>query len=63
MAYIEERKRKGGSMAYRGSIRIKRKGKIIHSETRTFDRKQHGGVGERLSWMIDGSRMPDLRDR
>ena len=34
------RKRKDGSTGYHAQVTIKRSGKIIHRETRTFDRRQ-----------------------
>lgn len=40
MGSILSRKRKDGSMGYTAMIRIKRDGKLVHSETETFDRKQ-----------------------
>lgn len=39
MAHIIERKRKDGSTAYLAQIAIKRKGKWLHRESQTFDRK------------------------
>ena len=39
MAHITERKRKDGSFAYLAQIQIKRKGKWVHREARSFDRK------------------------
>ena len=39
MATIVRRKRKDGSIAYRAQVRIKRKGKIVYHESRTFDRR------------------------
>lgn len=41
MGTIQTRRRKDGSAGYTASIRIKQKGQVIHSETETFDRKQH----------------------
>ena len=38
MATITSRKRKDG-MRYTALIRIKRNGKVVHSETETFDKK------------------------
>ncbi|PPK72697.1 phage integrase family protein [Methylobacter tundripaludum] len=38
MASITKRKRSDGTIAYRADIRIKRKGVIVHQESRTFDR-------------------------
>jgi integrase len=40
MGTITTRQRDDGSPAYRAQIRIKVKGKVIHQETQTFDRKQ-----------------------
>lgn len=40
MGTILERKRKDGTMGYTALIRLKKGGKIIFSETETFDRKQ-----------------------
>lgn len=40
MATITARKRQDGTTAYTAQIRIKRKGKIIYQETKTFDRKR-----------------------
>lgn len=40
MAHITERKRKDGSTAYLAQINIKRKGKWVHREARTFDQKK-----------------------
>ena len=40
MGTILSRKRKDGSVGYTALIRIKRDGKIIHSETETFERNQ-----------------------
>ena len=34
------RKRKDGSIGYMAQVRVKQKGKVVHAETRTFDRKQ-----------------------
>ncbi len=39
MATIRTRKRKDGSLAYLGEVRIKQDGKIIHRESKTFDRR------------------------
>ncbi len=41
MGTIQTRRRKDGTAGYTASIRIKQKGQVIHSETETFDRKQH----------------------
>jgi hypothetical protein len=41
MGTIQTRRRKDGTAGYTASIRIKQKGLVIHSETETFDRKQH----------------------
>jgi integrase len=38
MATIRTRHRKDGSLAYLSEIRVKRDGKIVHRESRTFDR-------------------------
>ena len=40
MATISPRTRSDGSVAYTAQIRIKRGGKVIHSESETFDRRQ-----------------------
>ncbi len=40
MGSILPRKRKDGTMGYTAVIRLKKAGKIIHSETQTFDRDQ-----------------------
>jgi len=40
MGTILSRKRKDGSVGYTAVIRIKRDGKLVHSETETFERKQ-----------------------
>jgi integrase len=40
MGTIIARNRKGGSTGYHAQLLIKRKGAIVHRETRTFDRKQ-----------------------
>jgi integrase len=40
MAGIVPRKRKDGSVGYTAQIRIKKGGKVIHSEAETFDREQ-----------------------
>lgn len=40
MGSILSRKRKDGTLGHTVVIRIKRKGKLVHSETETFDRKQ-----------------------
>jgi integrase len=40
MGTITTRERDDGSPAYRAQIRLKVKGKIVHQETQTFDRKQ-----------------------
>lgn len=39
MGTISERKRRNGTAAYTAQIRIKRDGKIVHSEAQTFDRR------------------------
>ncbi|MDR6642747.1 integrase [Luteibacter sp. 1214] len=41
MGTIQTRRRKDGTTGYTASIRLKEKGVIVHSETETFDRKQH----------------------
>lgn len=41
MATIRARKRSDGSVGYYAEIRIKKKGEIIHRESRTFDKKRH----------------------
>jgi integrase len=40
MASITPRKNKDGSVSYKAQVRIRRTGKIVHQETRTFDRRQ-----------------------
>jgi hypothetical protein len=40
MGSIIPRKRKDGSTGYHAQVTIKRSGKIVHRETRTFDRRQ-----------------------
>ena len=40
MGTIIPRKRKSGSTGYHAQVLIKRKGAIVHRESRTFDRKQ-----------------------
>ena len=40
MGTIIPRKRKSGSTGYHAQLLIKRKGAIVHRESRTFDRKQ-----------------------
>lgn len=39
MASITTRKRADGSRAYRADVRVKRNGKVLYQESRTFDRK------------------------
>ncbi|HNP34896.1 MAG TPA: tyrosine-type recombinase/integrase [Woeseiaceae bacterium] len=39
MATIKTRQRKDGSLAYLSEVRIKRGGRIVHRESRTFDRR------------------------
>lgn len=39
MGTIAERRRKDGSKSYTAQIRIKRDGKLVHTEAQTFDRK------------------------
>lgn len=40
MASITPRKNKDGSTSYKAQVRIRRGGKIVHQETRTFERRQ-----------------------
>ena len=40
MATIQKRKRADGTLAYTAQIRIKRQGKIIHHESKTFDKRR-----------------------
>lgn len=40
MATIQKRHRANGTIAYTAQIRIKRKGKIIHHESKTFDKRK-----------------------
>lgn len=40
MGTVFRRKRKDGTSAYQGQVVIKRSGKIVHREVRTFDRRQ-----------------------
>ena len=40
MGTIIPRKRKSGSTGYHAQVLIKRRGTIVHRESRTFDRKQ-----------------------
>ena len=40
MGTIVQRKRNDGSVGYMAQVRIKQKGKVVHGETKTFDRKQ-----------------------
>src|SRR5262245_56288283 len=40
MGSIISRKRKDGTLGFRGQIVIKRQGKVVHREMQTFDRKQ-----------------------
>ena len=47
MGSIVTRKRKDGSIAYRVQIRIKRGGKVVHTETETFDREQAAKAWEK----------------
>jgi integrase len=37
---IVQRKRNDGSTGYMAQVRVKQKGKVVHAETQTFDRKQ-----------------------
>jgi len=39
MATIRTRQRKDGSLAYLSEVRVKRDGRIVHRESRTFDRR------------------------
>jgi integrase len=39
MATIKTRQRKDGSLAYLSEVRVKRAGRIVHRESRTFDRR------------------------
>jgi integrase len=40
MGTIVQRKRGDGTTGYMAQVRVKQKGKIVHAETKTFDRKQ-----------------------
>jgi integrase len=40
MGTIVQRKRNDGSVGYMAQVRVKQKGKVVHAETKTFDRKQ-----------------------
>ena len=40
MGTIVTRKRGDGSTGYMAQVRVKRKGRVVHAETKTFDRKQ-----------------------
>ena len=40
MGTIVQRKRNDGSIGYMAQVRVKQKGKVVHAETKTFDRKQ-----------------------
>jgi hypothetical protein len=40
MGTIVQRRRNEGSVGYMSQVRVKQKGKVIHAETKTFDRKQ-----------------------
>jgi integrase len=40
MGTIVQRKRNDGSTGYMAQVRVKQKGKVVHAETKTFDRKQ-----------------------
>jgi len=55
MGTITIRHRDNGSPAYRAQVRIKVKGKVIHQETQTFDRRQAAGA-----WMA--RRETELRE-
>ena len=41
MAHIEARHRAGGQNTYRAQVRLKRDGRVIHQESRTFERRKH----------------------
>lgn len=47
MGSIVARRRKDGTMGYRVQIRIKRDGKVVHTETQTFDREQAAKAWEK----------------
>jgi integrase len=40
MGTIVQRKRNDGTVGYMAQVRAKQKGKVVHAETKTFDRKQ-----------------------
>jgi integrase len=40
MGTIVQRKRNDGTVGYMAQVRVKQKGKVVHAETKTFDRKQ-----------------------
>jgi hypothetical protein len=40
------RKRKDGSIGYMAQVRVKQKGKVVHSETKTFDRNRQQAHGK-----------------
>jgi hypothetical protein len=40
MGTIIPRKRKDGSTGYTALVRVKKAGKVVHSESQTFDREQ-----------------------
>jgi hypothetical protein len=40
MGTIVQRKRGDGTIGYMAQVRVKQKGKVVHAETKTFDRKQ-----------------------
>jgi integrase len=40
MGTIVQRKRGDGTTGYMAQVRVKQKGKVVHAETKTFDRKQ-----------------------
>ena len=40
MATIQKRKRSDGTLAYTAQIRIKRQGRIVHHESKTFDKRK-----------------------
>ena len=75
MGTIIPRKRNDGSVGYMAQVRVKQKGKVIHHETKTFDRKQAAsawvarretelrepGALERLH--VDDPRLADVIDR
>lgn len=40
MGTIVQRKRGDGTVGYMAQVRVKQQGKVVHAETKTFDRKQ-----------------------